>query len=97
VTTDRYQSSATEPGAMPTLDWFAALLAGIHGPLGTVLDVGSAEGVMSMAAADAGADPDPLVDAVERHAPRAAGVRPDLVEQVAVVVGGADRGREQAP
>lgn len=53
---DRYQSSATEPGTMPTLDWWAALMRGIDGPLGPVLDVGAAEGVMSLAALDAGAD-----------------------------------------
>ncbi len=48
---DRYQ----EPGAMPTKAWFAALLRGIDGPLGDVLDVGCAEGVMCVLAAEAGA------------------------------------------
>lgn len=41
---------------MPTPEWFAALLRGVDGPLGTVLDVGSAEGVMSVLAAEAGAE-----------------------------------------
>lgn len=41
---------------MPTRAWFAALLRGIDGPLGTVLDVGCAEGVMCILAAEAGAD-----------------------------------------
>lgn len=48
---DRYQ----EPGAMPTRAWFAALLRGIDGPLGDVLDVGCAEGVMCILATEAGA------------------------------------------
>lgn len=41
---------------MPTEQWFAALRSGIDGPLGTVLDVGCAEGVMCVLAAQAGAD-----------------------------------------
>lgn len=41
---------------MPTGAWFAALLAGIDGPLGDTLDVGCAEGVMCILATEAGAD-----------------------------------------
>lgn len=50
--TDRYQ----EPGVMPTSEWFAALRRGIDGPLGDVLDVGCAEGVMCRLALEAGAN-----------------------------------------
>ncbi len=57
LTVDRYQTSATEPGAFPTAEWFAALMEGVDGPLGGVLDVGCAEGVMSRLARDAGAWP----------------------------------------
>ncbi len=44
--TDRYQSGLGEPGAMDTPGWVAAIRKGIDGPLGSVLDVGCAEGVM---------------------------------------------------
>src|SRR5688500_4253838 len=53
--TDRYQAGLGFPGTMDTEGWFAAILAGIDGPLGDVLDVGCAEGVMCVLAADAGA------------------------------------------
>lgn len=52
----RYQSGLGHEGAMETPTWFAALRAGIDGPLGDVLDVGCAEGVMCVLAAEAGAD-----------------------------------------
>lgn len=52
---DRYQSGLGEPGTMPTEDWFRALTDGVEGPLGDVLDVGCAEGVMCVLAAQAGA------------------------------------------
>lgn len=52
----RYQSGLGSDGTMDTPAWFAALLAGIDGPLGDVLDVGCAEGVMCVLAAQAGAD-----------------------------------------
>lgn len=52
---DRYQSGLGFAGTMDTERWFAALLRGIDGPLGTVLDVGCAEGVMCVLAARAGA------------------------------------------
>jgi hypothetical protein len=55
MTLDRYQTSETEPGAFPTAEWFAALQDGLSGPLGAVLDVGCAEGVMAVLAARAGA------------------------------------------
>lgn len=52
----RYQSTpGTSDGVMPTAEWFAVLREGM-GTLGTVLDVGSAEGVMSVAALHAGAE-----------------------------------------
>jgi hypothetical protein len=55
--TDRYQTTpGTGDGTMDTAAWFAALRAGIDGPLGTVLDVGCAEGVMCVLAAQDGAD-----------------------------------------
>ena len=53
---DPYQSAPGRPGRMPTPEWFAALLRGVDGPLGAILDVGSAEGVMSVLAREAGAD-----------------------------------------
>ncbi len=52
----RYQSGLGHDGTMDTPQWFAALLRGIDGPLGDVLDVGCAEGVMCILAAEAGAD-----------------------------------------
>lgn len=54
--TDRYQSGLGFEGVMDTEAWFAALLRGIDGPLGDVLDVGCAEGVMCVLAAQAGAE-----------------------------------------
>lgn len=53
--TDRYQSGLGHPGIMDTPRWFVALMTGIDGPLGTVLDVGAAEGIMCVLAAQAGA------------------------------------------
>jgi SAM-dependent methyltransferase len=53
---DRYQSGLGFVGVMDTERWFTALLAGIDGPLGDVLDVGCAEGIMCALAADAGAE-----------------------------------------
>lgn len=53
----RYQSDAEHVGAFDTPRWFGALLAGFAQPLGSVLDVGCAEGVMCRLAADAGASP----------------------------------------
>lgn len=55
MTLDRYQSGLGHPGTMDTERWFAALLDGVDGPLGDVLDVGCAEGVMCVLAAKAGA------------------------------------------
>lgn len=54
--TDRYQSGYGLPGTMPTEAWFAALMRGVDGQLGSVLDVGCAEGVMSLLALDHGAE-----------------------------------------
>lgn len=53
---DRYQSGLGHEGTMDTPAWFAALRRGIDGPLGDVLDVGCAEGVMCVLAAEAGAE-----------------------------------------
>lgn len=53
---DRYQAFGELPGAFPTEEWWNALRRGIDGPLGSVLDVGCAEGVMSVLALDAGAE-----------------------------------------
>jgi hypothetical protein len=55
VVVDRYQRGLGLPGTMDTEAWFQALLRGIDGPLGDVLDVGCAEGVMCVLAAKAGA------------------------------------------
>lgn len=52
----RYQSGLGYDGTMDTEAWFAALLRGIDGPLGAVLDVGCAEGVMCVLAKQAGAE-----------------------------------------
>lgn len=53
---DRYQSSpGTSDGTFDTQAWFDELLKGVSGPLGSVLDVGAAEGVMCLLAAQHGA------------------------------------------
>src|SRR3990167_9538170 len=51
----RYQAGFGQPGVMDSEAWFAALLRGIDGELGDVLDVGCAEGVMCLSAVNAGA------------------------------------------
>ena len=66
---DRYQTSDTEQGAFPTAEWFAALMEGVDGALGSVLDVGCAEGVMSRLAVDAGAA---SVNGIDHNADRIA-------------------------
>lgn len=54
--TDRYQSGLGVQGTFDTPAWFAALREGIDGPLGSVLDVGCAEGVMCALALQDGAE-----------------------------------------
>lgn len=54
--TDRYQSGFGAPGTMPTEQWWRALMEGVDAPLGHVVDVGAAEGVMCLLAARSGAD-----------------------------------------
>lgn len=74
----RYQTAPDAPGTFPTAEWFAALLRGIDGPLGTVLDVGCAEGVMSVMAAQAGG----IVDGIDTNLERL-----DAAYQQAVAAG----------
>jgi FkbM family methyltransferase len=95
--TDRYQTTpGTGDGTMDTAAWFAALRAGIDGPLGTVLDVGCAEGVMCVLAAQDGADavlgiglhPDSLAAARAATAPYTA---VEIREQPAELYSGSHR------
>ncbi len=55
--TDRYQTGLGLQGQFDTPAWFAALRKGLDGPLGDVVDVGCAEGVMcALALADGATD-----------------------------------------
>ena len=67
--TDRYQSAPGLPGTFDTPRWFRALRDGIDGPLGSVLDVGCAEGVMCALALDDGAT---AVQGIDHNAERIA-------------------------